>query len=265
MQTRWPEMHPLKAANKILTLWQAYGPDTYPVDLRAVVDEVVNKSAGNDRLSLATELLSEADGAMVRSRVNKNEFAAIVNSGVRNARRRRFTMAHEIGHFVLHRSAYDDFLCTRNMLEDFKTEGIEKEANEFAAQLLMPPNRVKDFDAKPWTVDTLKEIAEFFEVSLQAAGLRMAQLSSRKRAFVVSVSDFVEWGVSSNKLFKTGCYFKQLMEVPGGSTAHGAELSHELLDAPTDLNDLWGIDGKFTEESTLGFNDRIYTCIDAGS
>lgn len=44
--------------------------------------------------------------------------------------RRRFTMAHELGHLVLHREFYDD------------TSG-ESEANRFAAELLMPAAQIE--------------------------------------------------------------------------------------------------------------------------
>lgn len=43
--------------------------------------------------------------------------------------RRRFTMAHELGHLVLHRDSYND------------TSG-EKEANRFAAEFLMPADQI---------------------------------------------------------------------------------------------------------------------------
>jgi hypothetical protein len=255
-------MSVIKQANALLKLWQDYGPDEYPVDLDLVVAELVNRKSGEDRLQLKFQPLRDADGAMMRSRENSTRFTAFVNSNVRNRGRRRFTMAHEIGHFVLHCNLQDSFLCTREMLEDFKVDTLEAEANAFASQLLLPPNRIREFEKHPWNVETLKDIAEKFEVSLQAAGLRMTALSGRKIGFVVSVSDFVEWGSASPSLYKSGCFFKNMMEVPENSTAYGAEFTDERLEKIMVLDNSWRIHESFKEESIAGFDGRIYTCID---
>jgi Zn-dependent peptidase ImmA (M78 family) len=56
--------------------------------------------------------------------------------------RQRFTAAHELGHAVLHRDAMpEQFLAdTHQMLSDpdAKLDAKEREANQFAAELLMP-------------------------------------------------------------------------------------------------------------------------------
>jgi len=55
--------------------------------------------------------------------------------------RRRFTLAHEIGHFCLHRAksqnGFSDSMHTMSRTESYWNP-IESEANNFAAQLLMP-------------------------------------------------------------------------------------------------------------------------------
>ena len=60
--------------------------------------------------------------------------------------RRRFTIAHEIGHLVLHRAEIIDHVhvdkrfpvLMRNANSATGTERMEIEANQFAAELLMP-------------------------------------------------------------------------------------------------------------------------------
>jgi Zn-dependent peptidase ImmA (M78 family) len=55
--------------------------------------------------------------------------------------RRRFTAAHELGHAVLHRDRMGRFIADTNktLLEtDDAQETNEREANQFAAELLMP-------------------------------------------------------------------------------------------------------------------------------
>jgi hypothetical protein len=57
--------------------------------------------------------------------------------------RQRFTAAHELGHFVLHRDRMNRFIADTNetILEEGdpeKAKDMERQANRFAAELLMP-------------------------------------------------------------------------------------------------------------------------------
>jgi hypothetical protein len=56
--------------------------------------------------------------------------------------RRRFTAAHELGHFVLHRATMGRFRAdtdaTLHEADGDVTDRMEREANRFAAELLMP-------------------------------------------------------------------------------------------------------------------------------
>jgi hypothetical protein len=56
--------------------------------------------------------------------------------------RRRFSAAHELGHFVLHREKMGRFRAdidaTLQEANDQEADGMEREANRFAAEVLMP-------------------------------------------------------------------------------------------------------------------------------
>jgi hypothetical protein len=53
--------------------------------------------------------------------------------------RRRFTAAHELGHFLLHRDRMTGFVADATISETDDTTGdMEREANRFAAELLVP-------------------------------------------------------------------------------------------------------------------------------
>ncbi len=55
--------------------------------------------------------------------------------------RRRFTAAHELGHALLHRARMGRFRADTKIREDAEdTDDLEREANRFAAELLMPEN-----------------------------------------------------------------------------------------------------------------------------
>jgi GAF domain-containing protein len=65
--------------------------------------------------------------------------------------RQRFTIAHELGHFVLHRGQQAGFQCDKDAVHlglgesaaiEREAAAIEREADEFASHLLMPSDVV---------------------------------------------------------------------------------------------------------------------------
>lgn len=106
--------------------------------------------------------------------------------------RQRFTIAHELGHFFLHEGEkmHVDRLVdvrgfqVRNLRNKESSKGIsveEKEANLFAAELLMPANFLKqdvpEIDLLDlFDEDGLKNLAEKYQVSIQALTFRLAYL-----------------------------------------------------------------------------------------
>jgi Zn-dependent peptidase ImmA (M78 family) len=101
--------------------------------------------------------------------------------------RQRFTMAHELGHFILHKHSgihvdEDDFFVRfRDENSGLGTEPEEREANAFAAELLMPRQFVEAdvrtrqrFSMLDET--GLRDLAKRYGVSLQACMLRLVNL-----------------------------------------------------------------------------------------
>ncbi len=91
--------------------------------------------------------------------------------------RQRFTVAHELGHYILHGGEAIHYDIGGEPLY-FRSESIynadEREANRFAAELLMPEHLVsRCIEAGTCTVDTL---AEIFDVSEDAMRYRLVNL-----------------------------------------------------------------------------------------
>ncbi len=83
-------------------------------------------------------------GAFTRS--PKGQLYIMVNSSIGNEGRRNYTIAHELGHYALHHPLHGgSLLCgTSSINEEGRLgNGIEKEANYFAACLLMPKDKIK--------------------------------------------------------------------------------------------------------------------------
>jgi Zn-dependent peptidase ImmA (M78 family) len=79
----------------------------------------------------------------------------LYNTDISSFGRLNFTLAHEFGHYLLHRLDYPDSItCSQQDMVRWDSESgqIEKQANEFAAGLLMPLDdfrRQIDASAKP--------------------------------------------------------------------------------------------------------------------
>jgi Zn-dependent peptidase ImmA (M78 family)/DNA-binding XRE family transcriptional regulator len=97
-----------------------------------------------------------------------------------NKQRRRFTLAHELGHHLLRHSAsfHLDFFDAGGSAGDAPGYNwqYERAANEFAANLLMPAEPVREAAD---SITDINELAAAFDVSRQAMAFRLAALGLR--------------------------------------------------------------------------------------
>ena len=99
--------------------------------------------------------------------------------------RQRFTIAHELGHLILHKDETlhvdeREPIAFRNEESSLATKDVEIEANQFAAELLMPVDLLaKEIGSLPDDMeaeDAVIELADRFQVSEQAMTLRLTRL-----------------------------------------------------------------------------------------
>lgn len=88
--------------------------------------------------------------------------------------RRRFTIAHEIAHFLLHRDTSDRFVDETFARREGRADAMEREADDFAAQLIMPEAYVRD--AIKGGMHSLTDLAAMFQVSILAMKYRVKNL-----------------------------------------------------------------------------------------
>lgn len=174
-----------------------------PIYARALIAELQPKPGAVREVAAALDLdLREAEvdgfeGALIRAKDGPLG-AIVVRNSIREAGRKNFTIAHEIGHFVLPGHDHASVACTAAEIGD-RVDGsmepeMEREANEFAAELLMPAELVEVIvrGAAP-TLDMIEKIAREFGASLSAAALRFCDLAAEKCAVVWSTDGAIQW------------------------------------------------------------------------
>lgn len=135
------------------------------------------------------------EGALVRSK-NAQKGIVALRSDVREESRKRFTVAHEIGHFVIpyHRELGN--VCASRSVERFDTKmpRPELEANEFAAELLLPTAAVRNsFNLHDPSLANIGAVATAFGTSLTATVYRFLELSDLPCTMVWSAGRKAHW------------------------------------------------------------------------
>lgn len=144
--------------------------------------------------------IAEGEGAsIVYQRFNKEVSGLLLRTGndaiiavekSQAATRKRFTIAHELGHLLLHQGRElrvdTKFRVNLRSPDSSTAEDVEEiEANAFAAALLMPESFLRvdlsDFELDIDDADQVQELAKRYEVSAQAMTLRLVNLVSLGR------------------------------------------------------------------------------------
>lgn len=151
-----------------------------PIDVEAVAGQLgatVKEEPFKKRDGLSGLLYRDGDVTIIG-----------VNS-MESLQRRRFTVAHEIGHLVLHEGDMVHVDAFHTFQINFRgtdfspsTDRREIEANAFAASLLMPEEQIRrDFESKAKhgiDIDDrwIEDLAKNYGVSIQALTIRLSRL-----------------------------------------------------------------------------------------
>lgn len=136
---------------------------------------------GNIATSLGLKVLVDALDVNISGQIKKVEDAPakfVITVNVADAPvRQRFTVAHEVGHYLLHRRLIDhegivDTILYRSSLSN----RYEAEANKMAASLLLPWSEVTSWCQEnygsPPNSDNIKKVSDAFKVSDLTVGYR---------------------------------------------------------------------------------------------
>lgn len=179
----------------------------------AIVDEIMRQNpqmpfpvpleslAAASGIERIADMTTEGFEGMLMTNPEKSRGIILVKANG-NQHRRRFTVGHELGHFLLPWHRQTQFSCTSESIKDTTGESkvirgqeMEAEANAFASELLMPSSvfkkRLRSF-GEPDLAHVV-ELSAHFYTSIEATARRFVNLSDFPVAFVFSRHETIRY------------------------------------------------------------------------
>ncbi len=200
-----------------------------------------------------------------------NEFAIYYNTKIASVGFQRFTVAHELGHFFIPGHAESLFPGGNGFHQSnpgYRSDDkLEREADEFAANLLMPENLFKaEYGRLGEGLATVEALAALCVTSLTATAIRYAKLTDGLAAIIVSEGNRIQFskmspmlqglnGISSSQIQKNAGLPHGSATIKFNRDASNI-LERRKLSAPT-TPDMWFGEGgsmNWTEE-VIGLGD----------
>lgn len=149
--------------------------------------------------------VDSCEGMLVRNPNDTAEWGIFYN-GKASPERRRFTIAHELGHFILHRGQQQSFNCDKESVYSGvdTIRAIEREADDFAGNLLMPGDLLRDWISNQRIdLHVLSALAKRFQVSFEALCIRFIKFTTQRAILVYWDNGYVKYEWRSSSAVKT--------------------------------------------------------------
>lgn len=212
-----PAAWAIKLSQLLQHIQSSTGESLYPMRVQDLACDISKHFFPSDPLVrvCADTFSTEFDGMMVKK---NGQWGIVYNDAITSRGRINFTLAHEFGHYLLHRADLENGIqCGRNEMMKWKSEqrNIEAEANEFASHLLMPINIFREkVNGETLDLNLFQNVAEYFDASLTAALLKWVSFTDKRAVIVIAKDGFVKWARSSDSAFKTGLFLRTGKDYP---------------------------------------------------
>jgi Zn-dependent peptidase ImmA (M78 family) len=165
-------------------------------DLKIPINTSVNLNNIIENFDIRVRKTNLGNGVLGACKVIGLKKLIVISNGITYFRQERFTMAHEIGHILLH---YTSNICWR---EDFYlwgfTRGKEYEANQFAVKLLMPTKEIRKFLSKEdISFKIIKNISNLYQTSLISTAIRCTKIYNDLAILIYHKNQRISWIINS--------------------------------------------------------------------
>lgn len=147
--------------------------------------------------------------------------------------RTRFSISHELGHYFIdhhHQSLRRGARPHRSVNEFRSARQIEREADAFAASLMMPSHFARPIvNESQLSMNRIDDIARHFAASTIGAAIRSVRLSDFPCAVAGITNSAVSWMFASESLIASGIYPKR-GDLPDNAKDPLEEMGNGLID-----------------------------------
>lgn len=169
------------AATRLLKDLYVSSPEDIRLEDIAMMNGVLVREGGLE--GAEARLLRSGDKGIIR-----------VNSSIRELGRKRFAMAHELGHWKLHQGVTQYWDCSEKEMINYSGSSVEVEANIFASELLMPSTLFRPACRRSDpSIDLLRTLADDFSTSLTSTAVRYVEEAKESCIVVFSEDGKVKW------------------------------------------------------------------------
>src|SRR5579862_4276167 len=176
-----------------------------PVDPFAIAKE--------ERILLAPGVYGEGFDARIEYYAQFQRFGIFYRDFGKPEGRIRFSLGHELGHFFLpeHRERLLSGKVHDSESDYRSRDPIEQQADQFAANLLMPRNlfvkEVKSFRQSVCDLKDLGKLAGRLKTSVTSTAIRYCDCDIEGATAVFSRNGIVQWTYASEDMRHLGCHF----------------------------------------------------------
>lgn len=144
-----------------------------------------------------------------------------INSGIAYEGKKRYAIAHELGHFEMHKEEIPILSDNEESFVDWLKAGPhEREANEFAAEFLMPREVfAKECKGKKISPELIRHLSSRFQTSMTSALMRYIDFGNHEACIVYCKDNKMKWRRWS-KDFYHRLNFQYDAQPPTGSVAY---------------------------------------------
>jgi Zn-dependent peptidase ImmA (M78 family) len=240
-----PSANPAEFARILLSRLNA----KQPVDLEAVAGALRLRIRGVNSTGFVGAMFPAEDG--VGGLIS-------FNGKIRESGRKRFTMAHEIGHYVLPDNFLAPSVCSSTDVGTWSSDNsLERAADIFATELLLPGEEVQRIVSENGvTITSAELIKSTFDVSFTAAAYRCVELTKDESALVVTVNGVIKhykpstswrYRVFTNCALARYTMARELHDNPGTRELCGIVSARE-----------WASESKYMEQGAKLWEESMY-------
>lgn len=204
-------------------------------------------------------LSKHIEGSEARISFKENKAIVTVNSKIRYPKKKNFVLAHELGHFELHRKILKTIhIDNSDSLSSWFSGGDhEIEANAFASELLMPEESFQSiYNDSIFSIKLINEISEHYQASITSVLLQYLNYGKFPICMIYSKDAKVIWSNASDDFILK--YIPKGISVPTNSVAGEFYYEQILYDQPEEIEAAtwYSNDFKYPEHKDLKFYEQ---------